>query len=56
MPRHISHVMKNGEEKPIAFASRTLTAEGKEYALTEKQALAREFHKYKYKGRIHAGY
>ena len=36
----ISHVMENGEERPIAFASRTLSAAEKNYAQVQKEALS----------------
>ncbi|XP_021340098.1 uncharacterized protein K02A2.6-like [Mizuhopecten yessoensis] len=49
----ISHIMDNGEERPIAFASRTLAPSEKNYAQIEKEALAlifgvKKFHKYLY--------
>ena len=47
----ISHFMENGEETPIAFASRTLTASEGNYFHIEKEALSimfglKKFHSY----------
>ena len=47
----ISHVLPNGEERPIAFASRSLSPSEKNYAQYEREALAivfglGKFHKY----------
>ena len=47
----LSHKLDNGEEKPIAFASRSLAAAEKQYSQLEKEALAivfgvRRFHQY----------
>ena len=46
----LSHVMDNGEERPIAFASRSLTKSETNYAHLEKEALVmifgvKKFHK-----------
>ena len=49
----LPHVMDNGEERPIAFVSRSLTKSETNYAQLEKEALAlifgvKKFHKYLY--------
>jgi hypothetical protein len=49
----LSHTMDNGEERPVVYASRTLTKTEQNYSQLEKEALAlifavRKFHSYIY--------
>ena len=49
----ISHVETNGQERPVAFTSRSLTKTERGYAQIEREALAiifgvRKFHQYLY--------
>ena len=49
----LSHIMENGEERPVAYASQTLTSAEKNYAQLQKEALAlifgvKKYHQYLY--------
>lgn len=49
----LTHILSNGEEKPIAFASRALTAAERNYSQLNREALAlvyaiKYFHQYVY--------
>ena len=49
----ISHIMPNGTERPIAYASRTLSSTERKYAQVEKEALSlifgiKKFHQFLY--------
>ncbi len=49
----LSHIMENSDERPVAYGSRTLKPEERNYALLEKEVLSivfgvKRFHKYVY--------
>ena len=54
----LSHIMEDGQERPIAFASRTLTSAEQGYSQLEKEGLAvifavKKFHNYLYGRHFH---
>ena len=53
----LSHVMDDGQERPVAYASRTLSSSERNYAQIEREALSfiygvKKFHQFLYGGKF----